>query len=255
MLCQLKGLQSLPRQIDLLKELFQKDRFTLIILDACRYDIFKETCNRYLSGTLIKARSEGSNTFEWMPKIFCLPEFKQTKVFSSHPAINSLGLEICGFKATKFFSKENIIDIWRIGWSNEFNTVLPEEVVKHVIKIGLNKRNLIWFMQPHFPWIHAKQISRKIIEEFPTMRSQGEAIRKKVKKGEISREQVVKNYTSNLHLVLYYVSKLLEKIRDIAGKVVVTSDHGEILGEYDFYGHYPRVYCPELIVVPWLVVQ
>lgn len=254
-LWRIRGLQNLPSQVELLRELFREKRFTLIILDACRYDVFRKIYGKYLSGILIKTRSVGSNTFEWMPEIFSLPEFKQIKVFSAHPAINSLGLENSGFKATEFLPRNNIVDVWRSGWSEEYNTVLPEEVAKHVTRSGLSDKNLIWYMQPHFPWIREKQLSREIIKKFKAPLTRGYLIKEKLKAGEISREDTVKNYVFNLEIVLSQVSNLLERVRDVAGKVVVTSDHGELLGEYSLYDHYYDLHLPELITVPWLIVN
>jgi len=61
---QINNLWNLPSQIELFEKLFKESSFAIIVLDACRYDCFKMVYPQYLQGTLIKIRSEGSNTFE-----------------------------------------------------------------------------------------------------------------------------------------------------------------------------------------------
>jgi hypothetical protein len=77
-------------------------------------------------------------------------------------------------------------------------------------------------------------------------------------KGVVSREAVWNAYGSNLDLVLDAVDDLLG---DIEGRVVVTSDHGNMLGERTFpfplrvYGHPVGIRNSELVEVPWAAVQ
>lgn len=59
-------------------------------------------------------------------------------------------------------------------------------------------------------------------------------------------------YCHNLTLVLKYVSRLLN---ELSGKVIITSDHGELLGEEGKYSHTSRSFHPKLIEVPWLVLN
>jgi hypothetical protein len=252
---QIRGLNDLPSQVELLRDLLKEDSFTLIILDACRYDIFSKIYRKYLSGTLVKAESLGSNTFEWMPKAFSLQGFREVKVFSAHPAINSLGIEHSGFRATEFLPKK-IIDIWECCWNEDFNTVLPQELTKCVIKEGLDRKNLIWYMQPHFPWLLNKDLSKKLINESIRNKTHPEMlIREKIKISLLSRNDVVKCYVYNLQCALRSVSDLIRNIKKITDRIIVTSDHGELLGEYGFFAHYPNMPLPELIIVPWLVIQ
>lgn len=59
-------------------------------------------------------------------------------------------------------------------------------------------------------------------------------------------------YYHNLTLVLRYVSVLLN---ELSGKVVITSDHGELLGEEGRYSHVSGSSHPKLREVPWLVAK
>ncbi|RKY08910.1 MAG: hypothetical protein DRP66_03470 [Planctomycetota bacterium] len=61
-----------------------------------------------------------------------------------------------------------------------------------------------------------------------------------------------KAYKANLTAVLQQVAVL---IRNLSGGIIVTSDHGELLGEGGCYGHPPGSTNPLLLTVPWLVVD
>lgn len=65
-------------------------------------------------------------------------------------------------------------------------------------------------------------------------------------------------YASNLQLVLSEAARLLDQL---VGKTVITSDHGELLGERLLpcplrqYQHPGGIYVEELVKVPWLIVD
>ena len=65
-------------------------------------------------------------------------------------------------------------------------------------------------------------------------------------------------YRENLELALSHVEAALAELK---GKSVVTSDHGNVLGELAWpypvpiYGHPMGVHAISLIKVPWLVVN
>ena len=61
----------------------------LIVLDACRYDYFKEFYQHYLPGVLSKRISVGSSTPEWRDKSF--PGFYEGLSYvSTNPFINGI---------------------------------------------------------------------------------------------------------------------------------------------------------------------
>jgi hypothetical protein len=66
------------------------------------------------------------------------------------------------------------------------------------------------------------------------------------------REGLMKAYEENLHVVLDQVVKLIDYM---AGTIVVTSDHGELLGEKGRYSHFGGSTDPYLIDIPWLVIE
>lgn len=60
-------------------------------------------------------------------------------------------------------------------------------------------------------------------------------------------------YIENLEIVLKYVSEL---VNEFHGTILITSDHGELLGENGYYGHGPGIphSNPFLVEVPWLEI-
>jgi len=59
-------------------------------------------------------------------------------------------------------------------------------------------------------------------------------------------------YIENLKLVLYYVAKLVE---DLLGGIIITADHGELLGEGGVYSHHAESSSSFLIEIPWFKID
>jgi len=74
-----------------------------------------------------------------------------------------------------------------------------------------------------------------------------DAVRRK-----FGKKGVRKAYSDNLEIVLKCVAEL---VMNLSGKVIVTADHGELLGEGGRYGHPMRSSDPILLEVPWLVID
>ncbi|PTD94344.1 hypothetical protein C9439_03360 [archaeon SCG-AAA382B04] len=114
------------------QNIFEESWDILIILDACRFDFFREIYQDYFSGELEKRKSRGSNTGEWLTKTFT-DKYDLTYI-SSNPYVNSFGLTLseCNpkfsydWKATNHFS--HTIDVWLDGWDESIGTVHPHEV-------------------------------------------------------------------------------------------------------------------------------
>ncbi len=53
-------------------------------------------------------------------------------------------------------------------------------------------------------------------------------------------------------MVLESVSELLEYL---SGRILITADHGEYLGEYGRYGHGLVPRRPPIVEVPWLIIE
>jgi len=169
--------------------------------------------------------------------------------FSASPAINSKGVPVWGFRATDRFSE--IVDIWDSGWHDELSTVPPWEVNKAVISEPRD-RSVIHYMQPHGPWIGETKLTMPDVKlDMREPIGVDKLIADRVESGEISADTLKVAYRDNLKLVLSYVRDV---VKHLSGTIVISSDHGELLGEYGLYLHPPEVNYPELRVVPWLIV-
>lgn len=66
-------------------------------------------------------------------------------------------------------------------------------------------------------------------------------------------EGIKRAYEENLDFVMKDVSELTKKLK---GKIVITADHGEYLGESGKFGHGKKPpHSQEVIEVPWLVIN
>lgn len=222
----------------------------LIVLDACRYDYFKKNYKKHLKGELKALHSPASGTIGWFKKTFN-KKYPNIKLLSTNPHINSQGIEILGYKATDHFKKDYIIDVWDYGWNKKLNTVHPEILYKESLKhYDSSKKNIFWFMQPHGPWIGEPSI---ITSSKNPIEGNDEAVISKIRKKQLSKEDFKKAYEGNLKLALKYVEKLINNLpQNIT--IFITSDHGELLGEYNSYLHYYDLSAPELRKVPLLKI-
>ncbi|PTD94695.1 hypothetical protein C9439_01095 [archaeon SCG-AAA382B04] len=276
------------------QEVMNEDWDYLVVLDACRYDVFKQTYSDYLSGSLEKRKSKGSSTLDWLFNNFT--ERYDVNYFSANPYINSLGISLdetkwgasCGYDWTAKDHFNEIIDIWEHGWNDELGTVHPTEMNKKVLDYSdkLNDRSIIHYMQPHSPFISngkprkLKRIRKGLKQKQDTNDARLiEKIRKLLESKLISNRVVMKiGMLLNLEisdifssmrpdrlrqkLMKYYrqnlelaLESVVKLIEKIDGKIVVTADHGEAFGEHGVWEHHIETYIPQLTNVPWLVVQ
>jgi len=227
----------------------EKDWDNLVILDSCRYDTFKK--ENFLEGDLGKINSAGSHTWEFMKKNF-EGDHRDTVYISANP---QLGL-IHGKFAEVYY-------VWEEHWNDEKNTVMPSdvtEVAKKAAREHPDKKLVIHYMQPHYPFIgpEGQKIRNQGSYKFLDGKERKEKVNiwEKVFKGEIDIDTVKKAYEENLRQVLHEVGKLEEFLE---GKTVVTSDHGNLFGKkvvrwipYRIYGHPMNFHEKELTSVPWL---
>jgi len=233
----------------------------LIILDACRFDTFKEEIEKtdlYTKGKLEYRISRGSATAEFLLENFGNGEFRDIVYITANPFVDML---LNG----KFYK---IIPVWKDGWDSKLNTVHPKTVYQYALKALKKypgKRFIIHFMQPHFPYLTFRPFEdtgfSKHREAAMTGKSRWEdrTIWDLVMEGKVLLNKVKKAYRDNLKIVLKYVELLLPHL---GGKIIITSDHGEAFGEkfhplipLKIYGHPRHVRISALVKVPWFVIE
>lgn len=248
----------------------EEDWDYLIVLDACRYDFFKEAVGKEVNYVI----SGGSMTEEWLEWNFG-GHFKDVIYIAGNPYFASVRLiETFGFNP--FFKVE---EVWDYGWDESVKTIPPQQVTRaalNTLSKFPEKRLIIHYMQPHRPFFTNKRFLEA--EGHRSQRHTGEAITRDraknirtgahelvwggtglewraqelVWRGDASVEEYREAYMENLRLVMEEVDKLQE---NLAGRVVVTADHGEFLGELQLLGHHRGVRAKELVKVPWYVLK
>lgn len=120
-------------------------------------------------------------------------------------------------------------------------------------------RLVVHYMQPHLPfrarpeWFGRRQNLKHFGEdngEQPCA-GPGKSIWKRLRDGQVPREEVWAAYCDNLRWVLDDINRLRTSVD---AELLITSDHGNALGEWGLWSHPPRMYTPELRRVPWVKV-
>lgn len=271
----------------------EEDWDHLILLDACRYDYFEKIYDDYFEGELKKVLSPASDTEEWINTVF-EEKYDDIVYVSANPLINSRGVEgefqkWKPFKAHEHFYR--VIDVWDWGWDKELEMIPPDKVNEATVRAKekfSNKKLIVHYMQPHTPYYTTTEESNDEGTGFIASlgatigRFMGRQIRKLI--GEnlekifgrtgtlwrireilgqrpITAEEVAirsgndvlhELYEKNLRHVAVYAREL---VNYLSGKIVITTDHGELLGENGEYDHRPEYYTPQLVEVPWLELE
>ncbi|MDQ2051398.1 hypothetical protein RBH26_13020 [Natronolimnohabitans sp. A-GB9] len=224
----------------------------LVILDACRYDLF-EARNR-LEGDLRAVRSKGSDSWEFMERNFEGRTLHDTVYVTANPHVYELS-------DGTFHAVENVLES---RWDEETGTVRPEAVVEEAIAAHErypDKRLIVHFMQPHFPFLGptGRTFDHMGIESLDSdERDAPNPWFGLIYEGAVDAETVLTAYRENLDLAFPHVEELLEAL---SGKSVVTADHGNLIGERGFpipmrmYGHPRGLDREEVRTVPWLEVD
>jgi len=231
----------------------EEDWDTLIILDACRADMFERRCK--FDGSFDTRKSRGSSTPEWLEENFVGQEFHDTVYITTNP-----------FVSTKV-PEETFHDvIWSIDmdWDYELGTVPPKPVCNRLREAREeypHKRIIAHFIQPHHPFIGpiGQQFTQSRFtygkDEEPTGNPWRDL---KFGLRDITEREVWEGYIENLDLVFDALDPLMEKLE---GKTVISADHGNIAGErmspipLRGYGHPVGLHVPELVEVPWFTIE
>lgn len=230
-------------------DIFEEDWDNLLILDGCRYDCFAEQVS--IDGNLEKRRSHTSHSIEFIEHNFQDREHHDTVYITTNPYVQKIGSDT-------FYAQIDLLDMW----DEETQTVHPKDVVattKERSELYDDKRLIVHFMQPHYPFIGetGKEIDHRGYHggsDVPMTPSIWRAMIYNML--DIDNEKLVTAYKENLDIVLAEVQELLEHLR---GKTVITSDHGNMLGErlaplyFKAYGHPRGVRCPGLNHIPWFI--
>jgi hypothetical protein len=140
----------------------------------------------------------------------------------------------------------HVDEVWADGWDDQLGTVPPRTVTDRAIHAGRSlpaDRLIVHYMQPHQPFVGALE-SRS---DAPWIAGN---VWNALRRGEVTRAELWAAYRKNLEGVLDDVELLLENVD--ADPVVLSSDHGNAIGEWGIYGHPNGCLHPSVKEVPWI---
>lgn len=215
----------------------------LIMLDSCRYDMFKKIYFNYIDGKLKKYYSCGCDTVSWLKNSANITNPSDFFFISAQPYIDKV-------KQLNLFGKQvfNYYPAYDRDIDEKSGVVLPETLsAKAIEKLNSgfldHKRVIIWYVQPHYPYFLPDGTFKADMSEYT--------------KGKISRLEIEWLYNFNLKYVLTNIKSLLSyfSIHNPDYKILISSDHGELFGEKGIYGHPYGVFYNKLQEVPLLEVN
>lgn len=234
-----------------------RDWDNLIILDACRFDLFSEVFEESrLPGNLERRQTVQSGTPGFLAETFSGKEFHDLVYVTGNPYVD-IKLPRKTFHAVE--------SVWKDYWDDALQTIHPEtmaEVTIEATKKYPDKRIISHFLQPHTPFIGEISLGERdtfAIREKALgdddARTRQRTPFELLDAGKVTHRQVWEAYKSNLELAWPAVNRLLA---ELPGLTAVTSDHGNAMGERAWpfpirvYGHPLGIMIPALTNVPWL---
>ncbi len=203
----------------------------LIILDACRLDLYEQVCGPTDSRVTL-----GSHSREFVEKTFSDRTAKNTVAVTGNPHYSDQKFENnTGKRPEDVF--HTVFKSFKKGWDDSDGYVEPEQVAEDfrtARKLFPDKKIIGHFMQPHGPFIGFEG------DNTPD--------RHEAEKGNEDSARVWKGYRQNLEYVLESVEDLLD---DLEGRTVITADHGNLMGERGIYDHPYGLDTRVLREVPW----
>ncbi|MDB2286709.1 hypothetical protein PM038_15845 [Halorubrum ezzemoulense] len=213
----------------------------------------------HIEGELTSKESKASSTPEWLHTNVDGRDLRDTVYVTANPQLerNREALDV---------NFHEVVNVWLDeGWDEETGTVLADTMTEAAVKAHEQfpkKRLVIHYMQPHYPFVPSNTEFDK--DHLASIESReddatGENVwaQKFTGKLDKSRSELWKVYTANLKYVLKHVEDLLD---EIPGKTVITSDHGNYVGERASpipireYGHPRGLYDDPVTRIPWLEV-
>ena len=212
------------------------DYDVIFILDACRYDVFSDVIkNTGLKGDLKKYNTGTSTTFEWYKRYWNKPNDFHLVSDNPQPFHKNSGLAYKNFKSAN------------MSFTSSWLNVEPEKTIQMGSKFD---KVLIHLLPPHLPFVFGEggKFCRQFTSKNIYWQVQEWGRRNGFEKIRLYyKEQVVgilKLIEDNLHL--------------FSGRILITADHGELLGEQNHYDHPPNAgewQKPFLYEVPFFEVN
>lgn len=245
-----------------------------IVLDACRSDLWREATESApeYSQTEGWGWSAGSASAEWYGHTFdpgadFEVDLGDVGVVSANPFAGKPSDRLDHYLrgATPLHERDlALVDyVFEDAWGCEVDgTYLdvphPGDVTDRAWKAWQRddvERLVVHYMQPHIPFRSRPEWfdERDEIEHFGEEAAEtGRSPWNKVRDGDLPRREFWRAYRDNLEWGLSEVERLR---RAVDADILVTSDHGNAMGEFGIWGHPPGKHVPALRRVPWVHVE
>jgi hypothetical protein len=222
----------------------------LIVLDACRADALRARMDGVET-----VRSPAWITYAWIGRFAERFGAERVLYVTANPVVNR---ELARRKHAFV-----LLSVWKDRWGrygpHGLPSVHPRDVNlaarARLDRHGQPRRMVVHYVQPHVPYIGAGSIpcsgwGRGMTDPLSQAIGELTPCEEAVARGLLSDEELRRAYAGNVDLVLPWALRLLAAVK---GTVVLTSDHGELLGEDGLHGH--ATPHPVLHRVPWRVWQ
>lgn len=219
----------------------------LIVLDGCRLDLMEEVADDFsYINAVDSVRSVDTMTREWMKKNF-------RDEYTDEMANTAF---ICGNPHSDWLLDDDdfhlLDEVWRYGWDGDVGTLPPRPVTDRAISVGRSEspeRMILHYMQPHYPFPSHPELDAGIdIDRFGEL--PWDNVWDRLREGKVDQSEVWEAYRGNLSYVLEDIGLLLQNVD--AESAVITSDHGNAIGEWGIYGHPIHMPIAEIQTVPWV---
>lgn len=232
------------------QNVYEREWDVLILLDCARIDMMEAVRDEYdFIREVGEHVSPGTTSPEWMKYTFT-DEYEDEMSETLHVTANTSSHRV--LDASDFLHLE---EVWRDGWDDEYKTILPQTVTDRAIAYHRElhpRRTILHYMQPHLPFIPFPDVAASEISGPGVGRNRGKTVPELAEDG-YSREELWEFHMENLRCALDSVEVLLSNID--ADRVVISSDHGQALGENGEWGHPRGSSLDCLRRVPWCVTS
>jgi hypothetical protein len=205
---------------------FQEEWDNLVLLDACRHDLYEE-----VNGETDSRISLGSNTDEYIRENFSDGDFSDVVYVTANPKFSSqIFSDLTDREPDEVFHE--VFHTYSTDWDEDNSTCMPEVMLRDARtakRFFPDKKLVIHFMQPHGPFIDWNEgcVNSEVKRE--ELLDQWDLGRR----GLVDDDVLWNHYKRDLEFVM----PVVREISNFEGKTVVTSDHGNYVGEMSLYGH------------------
>ncbi|MFC7071355.1 hypothetical protein [Halobaculum lipolyticum] len=241
----------------------------LVVLDACRTDLMREVIREYdaLPDVVETRWSNASCSIDWILRNWtaghdAVPRagYVTANPFADHDWPDCRSADLSDHPVG-YLAK-----LYETHWMelrDGIATVPPEAVTNHTVAAWRAREDLdvdrlvAHYMQPHEPYITRPEWGdgdHRLLENLVDPEKEaGASVWPRLQDGEVDRAEFWAAYKDNLRWVLDDVTERL--LPNVEGRVALTADHGNAMGEWGEWHHPPGAIGPAVRRVPYVPVD